>query len=92
MSRAWTPSTVVLCACVLATVVSTRWVRVNVSPSAPYGLYRLAPVPPQLARGTLVLLPVPVSVWPWHSRWLPLLKPVAATAGACVYARRGALD
>jgi type IV secretory pathway protease TraF len=31
--------------------------------------------------GTLVVLPVPVSMRPWHSRWLPLLKPVAAVAG-----------
>jgi type IV secretory pathway protease TraF len=37
--------------------------------------------PTPLTPGMLVVLPVPASVQPWHSRWLPLLKPVAATAG-----------
>jgi len=69
---------------VLAAVVSTRWVRVNVSPSAPLGLYRLAAVVPPLPRGTLVVLPVPPAVQRWHARWLPLLKPVAAVAGDVV--------
>jgi len=64
--------------------VSTRWVRVNVSPSAPLGLYRLAAVAPPLARGTLVVLPVPPAVRFWHSAWLPLLQPVAALPGDLV--------
>lgn len=76
--------TLVLGACILAAVVSTRWLRLNVSPSAPYGLYRLAPVPAELARGVLVVLPVPASVQAWRSPWLPLLKPVAALPGDCV--------
>jgi conjugative transfer signal peptidase TraF len=74
-------STLVLGVCVLVAVVSTRWVRLNVSGSVPYGLYRLSAVPSALTPGMLVVLPVPASVQPWHSRWLPLLKPVAATAG-----------
>jgi conjugative transfer signal peptidase TraF len=69
---------------VLAAVVSTRWVRVNVSPSSPYGLYRLAAVTPPLIRGTLVVLPVPPAVQRWHSAWLPLLKPIAALPGDLV--------
>jgi conjugative transfer signal peptidase TraF len=69
---------------VLVAVVSTRWVRVNVSPSAPLGLYRLAAVAPPLARGTLVVLPVPPVVQRWHSAWLPLLKPIAALPGDLV--------
>jgi len=69
---------------VLAAVVSPRWVRVNVSPSAPLGLYRLAAVAPPLARGTLVVLPVPPAVRFWHSAWLPLLQPVAALPGDLV--------
>ena len=69
---------------VLAAVLSTRWVRLNVSPSVPYGLYRLAPLTRPLARGTLVVLPVPPVVRPWHARWVPLLKPVAAVAGDLV--------
>ena len=69
---------------VLAAVVSTRWIRVNVSPSAPLGLYRLAAMAPPLARGTLVVLPVPPAVQRWHSAWLPLLKPIAALPGDLV--------
>ena len=49
-------SSLVLAGLVLAAVLSTRWVRVNVSPSSPYGLYRLAAVTPPLTRGTLVLM------------------------------------
>ena len=77
-------SSLVLGVLVLAAVVSTRWVRVNVSPSAPLGLYRLAAVVPPLTRGTLVVLPVPPAVQRWHRASLPLLKPVAAVAGDVV--------
>ncbi len=42
---------------VLAAVLSTRWVRLNGSPSVPLGLYRLAAVREPLTRGTLVVLP-----------------------------------
>jgi len=76
---------------VLAAVVSTRWVRLNLSPSVPVGVYRLERLAPPLARGTLVLLPVPVAVHPWHSRWTPLLKPIAAVAGEEVCVQQGAL-
>jgi len=37
---------------VLAAVVSTRWVRLNLSPSVPVGLYQLERLAPPLARGT----------------------------------------
>jgi len=77
-------SSLVLGGLVLAAVVSTRWVRVNVSPSIPLGLYRLAAVAPPLARGTLVVLPVPPAVQRWHSAWLPLLQPIAALPGDLV--------
>jgi type IV secretory pathway protease TraF len=69
---------------VLAAVVSTRWIRLNLSPSVPRGVYRLAPVPAALTHGHLVVLPVPVSLRPWQRRWVPLLKPVAAVAGETV--------
>jgi type IV secretory pathway protease TraF len=72
-------SSLVLGVLVLAAVVSTRWIRCNVSPSVPYGLYLLRTVQTPLAHGTLVLLPVPASVRAWQ--WRPLLKPVAAIAG-----------
>lgn len=71
-------------ACGLAlAALSTRVVRVNVSPSLPYGLYRYQPLTLPVARGTLVLLPLPARMQPWHSR-TTLLKPVAAVAGDTV--------
>ena len=73
--RPW--SSLVLGVLVLAAVVGTRWVRLNLSPSVPLGLYRLTAVPEVLTRGMLVLLPVPASVQPWLSPWRPLLKPIA---------------
>jgi conjugative transfer signal peptidase TraF len=79
-----TRSSLVLGGLVLAAVVSTRWVRVNLSPSVPRGVYRLAAVAPPLARGTLVVLPVPAGVRAWQPRGVPLLKPVAAVAGDVV--------
>ena len=84
-------STLVLGVLVLAAVVSTRWVRLNLSPSVPVGVYRLARLAPPLARGTLVVLPVPVAVRPWRQGWAPLLKPVAAVAGDEVCVQEGAL-
>jgi len=89
-ARAWPAGTppgwrsLVLGGLVLAAVLSTRWVRLNISPSVPLGLYRLAPVQTPLVRGTLVVLPVPTSVHGVWSRWVPLLKPVAAVAGETV--------
>src|SRR5437764_13338091 len=74
-------STLLLGGFFLAAVLSTHWVRLNMSPSVPYGLYRLTAVQPPLARGTLVVLPVPASVQRYWSPWLPLLKPVAGVAG-----------
>jgi type IV secretory pathway protease TraF len=80
--RTW--SSLVLGGLILAAVVSTRWVRLNLSPSLPYGLYRLAAIRAPLTRGTLVVLPVPRSLRPWHAAWVPLLKPVAGVAGDVV--------
>jgi conjugative transfer signal peptidase TraF len=76
-----TRSSVVLCGLLVVAVVSTRWVRLNISASLPYGLYRLTAVRAPLTRGMLVVLPVPACVRPWHAGWVPLLKPVAAVAG-----------
>ena len=55
-------SSLVLGVLVLTAVVSTRWVRLNLSHSLPVGLYRLTAVPAEVTRGTLVVLPVPSSV------------------------------
>lgn len=84
-------STVVVGGLVLAAVLSTRWLCVNVSGSVPYGLYRLAPIRAPLARGPVVLFPVPESVQHVWSRWTPLLKPVAAVAGDVVCSTEGRL-
>ena len=86
-----TRSSLVLGVLVLAAVVSTRWVRLNVSPSVPLGFYLLEPPLPPLAHGTLVLLPVPASMRPWWHAGAALLKPVAAVAGEEVCGVEGEL-
>ena len=86
---AW--SSVVLGVLVLAAVGSTRWVRLNLSPSVPMGLYRLRALPPRLTPGMLVLLPVPVAVRPWLRGGMPFLKPVAAVEGYEVCVLGGSL-
>jgi conjugative transfer signal peptidase TraF len=83
-------SSLVLGVLVLAAVVSTRWVRLNLSPSVPVGVYRLARLAPPLARGTLVLLPVPASVQAWVH--VPLLKPVVGVAGDLACTRGDTFD
>ncbi len=65
----------------LVCVGCTRWLRLNVSPSVPYGLYALRPVPAHLDHGMLVVLPVPRRVRAWWSSWVPLLKRVTGLAG-----------
>jgi len=79
-----TRGTLVLCVGLVAVAVSTRWVRLNISPSVPLGLYVLRPVRARVHRGDLVVVPVPLSVQHVWSRWIPLLKPVAAVAGDVV--------
>ena len=78
--RTW--SSLVLGGLVLAAVLSTRWVRLNLSPSVPYGLYRLTAIGAPLARDTLVILPVPARAGP-GSR----LDPVAETDGWIAWGR-----
>jgi type IV secretory pathway protease TraF len=63
------------------------YVRLNISPSLPLGLYRLHPVARPLTRGTLVIAQVPG----WSARRVPFLKPVAAVAGEWVCRRGEAL-
>lgn len=80
--------TLVLGVLVVAAVGNLWFFRLNISSSVPMGLYRLSAVPTPLARGMLVVLPVPASVQPWQH--LPLLKPIAALPGdhVCVHAAR----
>ena len=84
-------SSLVLGVLVLAAVVSTRWVRLNLSPSVSLGVYRLEQLAPPLARGTLVVLSAPASIRPWWRSLASLLKPVAAVAGEEVCGVEGAL-
>src|SRR5712691_2795765 len=79
--RRWTHTTTILTLVLVGGLLSLRWVRVNIEPSVPVGIYRLHAVRTPLTRGTLVLVPVPASVQRWKSPWTPLLKPVAAVAG-----------
>jgi signal peptidase I len=87
MPRRIDRSSFVLAVCVPAAIVSTRWVCLNISPSVPYGLYVLTPLPQPIKRGMLVVLPVPPEVQAWHSRRVSLLKPVAAVTGDTVCVR-----
>ena len=57
-------SSLVLGVLVLTAVVSTRWVRLNLSPSLPYGLYRMKAVPAELT--------------PWDPRGAPGARECAA--------------
>src|SRR5215475_4021659 len=74
-----------LVACLLGLVLvplsvlaaATSYVRLNISPSLPYGFYRMRSVASPLTRGTLVIVHVPG----WSARTVPFLKPVAAVAG-----------
>jgi type IV secretory pathway protease TraF len=84
-------SSLVLGALVLAAVVSTHWVRLNLSSSVPLGFYRLERLAPPLQRGTLVVLSAPASIRPWWHSFASLLKPVAAVAGDEVCGVEGAL-
>jgi len=79
-----TRRSLVLGGLVLAAVLSPRGVRLNTSGSVPLGFYRLSAVSTPLARGTMVVLPVPAEVRPWQSSWQPILKPVAAIGGDVV--------
>ena len=82
-------SSLVLGVLVLTAVVSTRWVRLNLSSSLPVGLYRLTAVPVNVPRGALVVLPVPVTVYHVWPAWVPLLKPVAGVPGDVVCYQEG---
>jgi len=75
------PSTVLLLLVLGGLLLGTRWLKFNVQPSVPYGLYRVVALPARLERGMLVLLPPPAVTYPWHAWWLDLLKPIAALPG-----------
>ena len=85
-------STLLLVALILPVVISTRWVRLNLSPSVPVGLYWLSAVPVEVPRGARVMLPVPASIHHLWPRWVPLLKPVAGIPGDMVCHQEGRLQ
>jgi type IV secretory pathway protease TraF len=71
-------------ASVLLAVCGLPWYVVNLTPSAPRGIWRRLTLPAEIERGMWVLLPVPASVEPWLPSGTTLLKPVAAVAGDVV--------
>jgi type IV secretory pathway protease TraF len=79
-----TRSSVVLGGLLVVAMVSTRWVRLNLSPSRPPGLYRLTALRAPRTRGMVVVLPVPACVRPWQAAWVPRRKPIAGVAGDVV--------
>jgi type IV secretory pathway protease TraF len=63
------------------------WIKINVSPSVPYGLYSIADVTPPVTLGMLVVVEVPG----WSPPHTPFLKPVAAVGGDRVCRVQGRL-
>ena len=78
---AWSRSTTILAVCALVAVCCTPWYKLNLTSSAPRGVWLLHRVPAVVERGMWVTLPGPDAVERWLPRWIPLLKPVAAVAG-----------
>jgi conjugative transfer signal peptidase TraF len=75
----------------LLAVGALPWYRVNVTSSAPRGVWRMLAVPPVVEKGMWVTLPAPASVKAWAPHWANLLKPVAAVAGEPVCVTRDTL-
>lgn len=67
------------------------WYRINVTSSAPRGVWRMLAVPAVVEKGMWVTLPAPASVKAWAPHWANLLKPVAAVAGEPVCVTRDTL-
>ena len=67
------------------------WYQLNLTSSAPRGVWLRSSVPPIVEHGMWVTLPVPRIVEPWVSGWALLLKPVAAVAGEWVCAHNETL-
>jgi type IV secretory pathway protease TraF len=71
---------------IVACLVSTHWVTINLTPSVPKGLYRYVTRATPFQRGALVVVPAVSFGRAWYARWWRLLKPVAGMPGdtACV--------
>jgi type IV secretory pathway protease TraF len=77
---AWHWSTKLLAMCAVLAVCGLPWYQLNLTASAPRGVWLRSGVPGVVERGMWVTLPAPRIVKPWVSGWAPLLKPVAAVA------------
>lgn len=88
----WTRSTKILAGLAVALVCCTPWLMVNLTSSAPRGVWSKTALPSVITRGMWVTLPVPATVEPFVPWWIPLLKPVAAVAGDCVCVEEGMLS
>jgi conjugative transfer signal peptidase TraF len=77
----WPWSTKLLAAFAVVAICSLPWYRLNLTSSAPRGVWLIHRVPPVVERGMWVSLPVPTTVASWLPSRRPLLKPVAAVAG-----------
>ena len=84
--RGLVPAVLLLC---LLGIGSLPWVRLNLSPSVPLGLYCLHRVPDTLTYGQLVLVDAPAALAPWWPRRTPLLKPIAGLPGDVLMIRDG---
>jgi type IV secretory pathway protease TraF len=72
----------VLAALALLLLAALPWYRLNLTASAPRGVWRLTRLPPVIERGMWVILPVPASVRSLvPKRYQTLLKQVAAVEG-----------
>jgi conjugative transfer signal peptidase TraF len=89
---------VVWIAVVSLPLLMTAGVRLNVMPSAPYGVYVLRSKPAVLERGMLVTARSSESVrlmrelHGWVASWIPVMKPIAALPGDQVCLTDGALQ
>lgn len=87
LDAACTRGTAILGTAVLSLVIASHWFKVNISPSVPYGLYRITrtAVASDITPGTIVMFPTPTVIAPLIP-YRSLLKPVAAGPGgvACV--------
>ena len=88
---AWTWPTKLLAGGAVLAVCLLPWYRLNLTASAPRGVWVLRRIPAVVERGMWVMLPVPRLAQPWITGWSPLLKPVAAVAGEQVCVQEGTL-
>jgi conjugative transfer signal peptidase TraF len=89
----WSTKTAVIFA--LLATCSLPWIKLNLTSSAPRGVWLRHGIPAVIPHGTWVIIPTPAAVKAWAPQvglWsIPLLKPVAAVAGESVCVDGGLL-